>query len=316
MWPPRRLFKDVGDKHWQPGKIAQTPLNAAIRERARRQLGNVTRAQLLELGLSKGGIEWRLRSGSLASRYPGVYAIAPERIDPPALAVAAVLACGPQAVLSHASAAYLWGLIRYWEPLPEVTLTKGDRRPRGILTHRCPALKRRDVTRQRDVPITSPERTVLDMTPRLTTKQRTRMVNDARLSGYVHLATLSDVLARNPFHPGTKLLRPLAEDPSNPTRSGFEDDFRVFAARHDLPTPLINTYVNGYEVDAYFPDHKLIVELDSREYHSDEEAFEDDRERDAEQLKHGVRTVRITTARFTDTPVAEAARLLEIMGLQ
>jgi hypothetical protein len=174
-------------------------------------------------------------------------------------------------------------------------------------------LKRRDVRTQRGVPTTSPERTVLDIAPRLTKKQRTRMVNDGRLSGYVHLAARNDVLARNPYHPGAKLLRPLANDPGNPTRSPFEDDFKAFAAAYDLPAPLLNVRVNGREVDAYFPDHKLIVELDSRDYHGDAEAFEDDRERDAENLKHGLPTVRITVERFRQTPEREAARLLEIM---
>jgi hypothetical protein len=265
------------------------------------------------MGLSKGAIDRRLNNGSLVARYPGVYAIAPAREDPPALAAAAVLACGPHAALSHTSAAYLWGFQRYWEPPPEVTMGHGDRRPRHILTHRCPSLKRRDITRQRQVPITSPERTILDIAPRLTKKELTRMVNDARLSGHLHLATLNDVLARNLQHPGTKLLRPFAHDPSNPTRSGFEDDFKLFAAKYGLPTPLINTKVNGYEVDAFFPEHGVIIELDGRHFHTDPEAFEDDRERDAENLKHGLRTVRITTTRLTETPDDEADRLLKIL---
>jgi hypothetical protein len=313
MWPAWGLLRGVGDPSHDMGDISRHHRDAAIREAARRQAGHVTRAQLLEIGLSNNAIAARAAAGSLVRRYPGVYAIAPARTDPIALAFAAVLACGPAAVLSHASAAYLWGFVRYWEPPPHVTLTHGDRRPRHILTHRCPSLKRRDITRQRGVPCTSPERTALDMAPRLTKKQLTRMVNDGRLSGYVHLAPLADVVARNPHHPGAKLLQPFAQDHSNPTRSGFEDDFRLFCARYGLPTPLINVYVNGREVDAYFPDHNLIVELDSREHHGDAEAFEDDRERDAEQLKHGVGTVRITTARMGRGPDREAARLQEIL---
>jgi hypothetical protein len=285
----------------------------AIRDRAGRQAGHVSRQQLLDLGLSKGAIEKRLRNGAFVPRYPGVYALVPARTDPPALAAAAVLACGPHAVLSHASAGYLWGFLRYWEPPPHVTLTHGDRRPRHILTHRCPSLKRRDVTRQRDVPVTSPERTILDLAPTLTRKQLTRMVNDARRSGYVHLSALGDVVARNRYHPGARLLEPFVEQPGNATRSPFEDDFLQFTAKYRLPTPLINTRVNGYEVDAYFPDYDLIVELDSREFHGDAEAFETDRERDAHQLKHGLGTLRITTTRLAATPDQEAERLKEIL---
>ncbi|MFL5860643.1 MAG: DUF559 domain-containing protein [Solirubrobacteraceae bacterium] len=239
--------------------------------------------------------------------------LAPAREDPLALAAAAVLACGPDAALSHASSAYLWGFLRRWEPPPEVTLTRGDRRPRGIHTHRCPSLKAHDTTQQRGVNVTSPERTILDMAPRLSARQLTRMVNDARLSGHLHLATLSDVLTRNHHHPGTKLLTPFAEHLTNPTRSTFEDEFLAFVAHYGLPVPQINVKLNGREVDVLFPDHKLIVELDGWGFHNDRHAFETDRERDAENLRLGYRTVRITRERFTQAPDREAARLHEIL---
>jgi hypothetical protein len=142
------------------------------------------------------------------------------------------------------------------------------------------------------------------------------MVNDGRLSGYVHLAALGDVVARNRGNRGAKLLMPFVAEQGNPTRSGFEDDFKLFCARYGLPEPLINTYVNGYEVDAYFPDHRVIVELDGRRYHDDPESFEEDREQDAEQLRYGIRTVRITDERFIASPGEEAERLHEILDGQ
>lgn len=247
------------------------------------------------------------------TRYPGVYALEPARVDPPALAFAAVLACGPDAVLSHFSAAYLWGFVSRWEAPPEVTLARGDRRPRGILTHRCPSLKRRDMRRQHGVPTTSPARTILDIAPCLSGKRLTRLVNDAKREGWLHADTFNDILARNRFHPGTKLLIPFTDDPGNPTRSGLEDEFIAFTERYGLPRPLTNVMVNGRGVDAYFPDHKVIVELDGWDFHKDREAFEDDRERDAENLKHGLVTVRITRERFEGAPDREAARLQEIL---
>jgi Transcriptional regulator, AbiEi antitoxin len=281
---------------------------------AKGQHGHLARRQLLAMGLSRGAIDGRIESGEYVRVHHGVYCIAPRRDDPISRAAAAVLACGPEAVLSHGSAATLWGFLRYWTFPLEVIATQ--RKRADIATHRCRSLKRRDVTRQHGVPTTSPERTILDNAPRLTKRQLTRMVNDGRLSGYVHLAALTDVVARNPLHPGAKLLRPLVEQPGNPTRSGFEDDFKRFAATYGLPTPLINTTVNGWEVDAYFPDHRLIVELDGRRYHDDAQSFEEDRERDAEQLKRGVKTVRITDERFITSPDREAARLLEILDGQ
>jgi hypothetical protein len=304
---------DVGDPHAHRREIAQDSREAAIRKLARRQSGNLTRAQLLELGLTAGGVDRRLRNGSLVTRYPGVYCQAPARQDPPALATAAVLAGGPHAVLSHASAAHLWGFQPRWPRIPELTLTDGDRRPRGIHIHRCSTLTRRDITRQLGIRVTTPARTALDLAPRLTTKARSRLVNDARHEGYLHLASLQDVLDRNPYHPGTKWLRQFVQDPTNPTRSPLEDDFLSFIKKYRLPTPQINVHPNGREVDAFFPDHKLIVELDGWEYHKHREAFEDDRERDAENLKHGLGTIRITRERLTEAPDREAARLQRIL---
>jgi hypothetical protein len=203
----------VGDDHWQPWKISHDQLNAAIWERARRQHGNVTRGQLLELGLGKGGIEWRLRTGALIARYTGVYCLAPVRLDPPAQISAAVLAGGSHAAASHATAAYLWGFLPHYEPPPEISLPTGDRRPRHILTHRCPSLQPRDVTHQHGVPTTTRARTLLDLAPRLPATQLTRLVNDQRRDGRLRLAALDDIIARHPHHPGTTLLRPFVQNP-------------------------------------------------------------------------------------------------------
>ena len=117
----------------------------------------------------------------------------------------------------------------------EVT-AEGRRERPGILTHRCPSLKRRDITRQLGVPVTSPPRTILDIAPRLTAKQRTRLVNDARRDGFLHPDSFTDVLARNPYHPGTTAPDPVRRHPANPTRSPFEDDFLAFITKYGLPT--------------------------------------------------------------------------------
>ena len=282
---------------------------------ARRQIGHVTRAQLLELGLGNAAIGARVSTGALVTRYPGVYALPPARHDPPARIAAAVLAGGPDAVASHASAAWLWDFIPHFQPPSEITLTKGDRRPRHILTHRGRSLRPRDITRQHGVPTTTPARTLLDLAPTLTAKRLTRLVNDALRSRLLRPDALNDVLSRNPLHAGTRLLTPFLDLPGgNPTNSGFEDDFLPFLAKYGLPTPLINHPLNGDEVDTYFPDHNLIVELDGWEFHKDRHAFETDRERDAHHLAHGTPTVRITKDRLEHTPDREAARLETILS--
>ncbi len=149
--------------------------------------------------------------------------------------------------------------------------------------------------------------------PTLTKTQLTRLVNNARLDGHLRPDALQDILTRNPLHPGAKLLKPFAETTTNPTRSDFEDAFLAFTTKYNLPTPLINTKVNGYEVDASFPEHNLIVECDGYDYHKDRAAFESDRERDAHQLARGTPTVRLTRERLEQTPDREAARLTTIL---
>lgn len=281
---------------------------------AAKQSGYATRRQLVDLGLPATTIDHRVRAGWYVAAHAGVYAIGPRRDDPIARAAAALLAGGPDAVLSHGSAASLWGIKRRWEFPVEVTLTAGDRRPPGIRTHRSRTLARVDIRRHLGIRVTSPARTLLAIAPRTPDKALARMLNDARRGGYVHLATLTDLLARCPNHPGTAKLKAFVAQPHGPTRSEFEDAFVAFADRYDLPTPLVNTRVNGYELDALFAAQKLIVELDGWEFHNDRTAFADDRERDSEMLKSGYATMRVTWERLRDTPGREAARLREILS--
>jgi very-short-patch-repair endonuclease len=137
-----------------------------------------------------------------------------------------------------------------------------------------------------------------------------RRVNEARRAEILTVGDLADVTDRFPRHPGTKLLRPLLEVKGGPTRSEWEDAFPAWCRRHRLPSPVMSAVVAGYEVDALFPHEKVIVELDSWEYHKDRTSFESDRERDAATLAAGYVTVRITWGRMT---AAEAARLQAIL---
>jgi hypothetical protein len=127
------------------------------------------------------------------------------------------------------------------------------------------------------------------------------------------LDDLADVADRNPIHPGAPLLRPHLDNPQNPARSGGEDDFPTFCQRYGLPTPVINATVHGVEVDAYFPQERLLVELDGWPYHRDRGSFEGDRDRDATMLMRGLPTVRITYDRLDSEPDLEAARLHAIL---
>jgi hypothetical protein len=238
----------VGDK----GSIS-----TLIAHIAEGQHGHITRVHLLALGLGIEAIKYRVRTGELIPVHAGVYAVRYRRVEPVARAMAAVLACGEGALLSHDSAAALWGL-RRWPEIPEVTCPTHVRRPH-IDTHRSRTLEPNDTRRQLNVPTTSAARAIADIALRLTDKQLTRATQNARRAGHIKPTDLHRLLLRCPR------LQQLVDPEQNPTRSGLEDILIPWLTKHGLPIPRINTLVNGYEVDALYPEHKVIVELDSWE---------------------------------------------------
>jgi hypothetical protein len=290
-------------------------IDRGIAQIAARQRRNITRAQLIAIGLTDDDIAYRVKLGRLHRVYRGVYAVGCPPTTPLDRAAAAVLACGPRAALSHGSAMTLWGFWKRWDSPFEVSVV-GDRRPKGIRTHRVTGLLRRDVTVQLGIRVTSPARTLLDSAPAMSGKSLTRAVNDARRAKLLSLEALADVAARFRLRAGAPLLAVHAGAAHNPPRSGFEDDFPPFCRQFGLPTPRLNTTVCGYEVDALFEAERVIVELDGWDFHSNRQAFENDRERDADTLAAGFVTVRITSARFKARPAEEAARLHRILAVR
>jgi hypothetical protein len=287
-------------------------IDEGIAQIATGQQRNITRMQLLAVGLKDVAINYRVKAGRLHRVFNGVYAVGCPPTTPLEKAAAAVLACGDRAALSHGSAMTLWGFWKRWDEPFEVSVT-ADRRPKGIKVHRVAGLLRRDVRTEQGIRVTSPARTLLDMAPRIPAKSLTRFVNDGRRSGLITLEAVADVVHRFPLHPGAPRLRRHVDTKQNPTRSGFEDDFLPFCERFGLPTPRVNMMLHGFEVDAYFEAEKLIVELDGWDFHNDRGAFEDDRERDATMLMHGIVTIRITKRRLEADPEREAARLHAIL---
>lgn len=280
---------------------------------ALRQYGHVTRAQLVELGLAERRIDRWIEAGRLIRVHAGVYAVGLAREDAVARAAAAVLACGPGALLSHTSAAALWGLGPEWPRWPQVTLPSGDRRPPGIQVHRCSTLARADRRRQRLIWVTSVARTILDIAPGLGERRLRRIVNDALVADLLRPSTLAELLDRCPKHPGAKRLRPFADD-DEPTKSELEDSFAEFVKRHGLPVPRTNFRVAGVERDIVYERERVIVELDGWRFHRSRASFEADRERDAVALAAGFVTVRLTWRRVHGVPAVEAARLREILA--
>jgi Transcriptional regulator, AbiEi antitoxin/AbiEi antitoxin C-terminal domain len=279
---------------------------------AGKQYGYIMREQLLAIGLGRRAIQYRIETGRLIPVYPGVYAVGHVNSTPVARAFAAVLACGKGAVLGYGSAATLWGFNKYWDAPFEV-IAPTNRKHEGIRVHRSRTLTRQDITRQLGVPVTTPERTVLDIATRMSDERLTRVVNDGRRSGFLHLNDLADALDRNPRHPGRKRLMRFVEDSRDHTNSPLEDEFLEFAKRYGLPEPVTNTHVLGYEVDVLFEAEKVIVELDGWEFHRFRSNFESDRNRDADMLAADFVTVRVTRERMHRDPGHEARRLITIL---
>jgi hypothetical protein len=261
---------------------------------AARQWGHVTRRQLLGLGMAPSTIHVWVAAGRLIPVHAGVYAVGYRRVEPIALACAAVLAGGDGAVLSHDSALALWEL-RRWPRVPEI-LTPGHVRRPGIVAHRSATLRRHEVTTQLGIRVTRPARAIADIRSRLTSRQLIRITNNARLA---HILTVDEA-------------ERLLGHRRNPTRSGFEDDFQAWLERHDLPQPLTDVWVAGDLVDAFYPEQRLVIELDHYGTHGDPESFVDDRERDARKLQIGLRTLRLTPERLT---AAEAERLRRTLAV-
>lgn len=280
-------------------------LHGKIAQLAQAQHGHVTRAQLLDFGVAPSTItDWATR-GHLIRVFTGVYAVGHLPRGPLPRAAAAVLAGGPGAVLSHESAAALYGL-RRWPTRPEISTPVHVRRP-GIRAHRPASLARAEVRTYNAIRTTTPARTMADIAPRLTDRHLARIIDDARLAGHLNPGQLRHLLTSCPR------ARELIDPDDEPFRSDWERDFRAFAATYGLPTPLFNRRVAGHRVDALYPEEKLIIELDSWRFHRDRHSFETDRERDADTSAEGYLTLRLTWHRLTHQPDDEAARIHRIL---
>jgi very-short-patch-repair endonuclease/predicted transcriptional regulator of viral defense system len=266
----------------------------------RRQQGVITRPQLLRLGYTSAAIRHRLETGWLHPLFRGVYAVGRPEVTREGLWMAGVLSCGAGAVLSHRSAASLWGIRPYWPGEIEVTVAarRQPRRP-GVRVHRSRTLAPSDITRRNGIPVTTPVRTLMDSAPSLTGRQLERAINEADRLGLADVERLRRALDDCPRTPGAAVLRKML-DPATfaRTRSGVESDFLGIARRAGLPKPLTLQIVNGYEVDFYWPDLGLVVETDSWLHHRTPFQQARDRERDQAHTAAG-----LTCLRFTDVQI-------------
>jgi very-short-patch-repair endonuclease len=276
--------------------LAPDSLIAALAER---QHGVVGRAQLLGAGIVHSAIGRRVEARRLHPVYRGVYAVGHRNLTLRGRWMAAVLAT--DGVLSHRSAGGLW-CVRPWTGAIEVT-TRWARRPQpGLLLHRA-VLAPDEITTHHGIPTTTPARTLLDLAAVLDRTALQRAMNEAEIQ---RLPGPQLLMNRYSSKPGTANLRSLA--PPSHTKRELEARFVLFLNDRRFPRPQTNVLIEGEEVDAVWPDRRLIVELDGYESHGTRQAFENDRRKDRKLTAAGWTVIRITW-RDLDDPEALAAEL-------
>jgi very-short-patch-repair endonuclease len=287
-----------------------------IRRLAERQHGIVTRDQLLRQGVGSGLIEARIDVGAFVTIYEGVFAVGHGRLSCEATWLAAVLACGHTAVLSHGSALELWGIGKGGGRV-EVTRRAGGTTRSGIWLHQTRFLPSAHTTVKGGIPATTAERTLLDIAARMRQRDLERTVVEADRAGLLDWPRMHRVVAHSNGKKGSGRLRRAVRDidpRSRDTRSPLEVDFLALCRAAGLPRPEVNVLVEGYLVDFLWRIERLVVETDGYAFHGDRNAFERDRERDLDLTAAGYEVGWFTYRMLTRQPEACARRIREALS--
>ena len=290
-------------------------LERAVAEIAAVQDNIVTWEQLIAAGVGRGAIGYRQRAGVIHRLYRGVYLVGHAPPTQAGRARAAVLACGVNAVLSHRSAAELWGLLPELEDAVDVTVIARNPGIRaGIRRHRATELPANQIRSIRAIPVTSPARTICDLAgvdPHLAEEA----LEQARVRRLVTDRQLRRVIDLAPTRTGSAFIRALraGENGTGYTRSKGERAMRALIRSAELPQPLVNATLHGFLVDFLWTDQRLVVEVDGYQFHRDRAAFERDRRRDQILTAAGYRVIRITWRQLCDQPLAVIARLAQAL---
>jgi very-short-patch-repair endonuclease len=283
----------------------------AIAALAKRQHGVVSRRQLLAAGVTARAIEHRLAMRRLHHVHRGVYAVGHPLVSGEGRYLAAVLACGAGAVVSHRSAAAMWDLRPSSSPVVHVTVARrGTRRRRGIAVHATRWLPSEEVAAKDAVPCTSPMRTLVDLAAVLRPRDLSRALERSLMLRLFDRAALAAALAHAGGRRGTGALGRLVaelDDEPPPARSELERRFLELVRAARLPAPVVNGRVGAYEVDFHWPAHRFVVETDGRATHDTPIAFERDRERDLALALAGFDVVRISWRQLDREPDRVAA---------
>jgi very-short-patch-repair endonuclease len=264
----------------------------------------VTRRDLEALGFSAEAVDHRVETGRLHQISRAVYAVGRPELTPHGRWMAAVLACGDGAALSHRSAAQLWGIEYEEGQRIDVSIRRRSRLERpGIVVHARPSLPRRSVVRRFGIPVTDPVQTLIDLATELKILRLERAVNEADKLDLVDPETLRAALDAYVGMPGVRALRTMLDRHTfRLSDSDLEVLFRPLALAGGLPLPLTKHQVLGFEADFFFPDHGLVVETDGLRYHRTPAQQARAAKRDQRHTAAGLRVLR-----FTHWQVAHAA---------
>lgn len=289
----------------EPKCVTPQRATAVIRGLAERQHGVVTGRQLAAHGLTESLIKSRVRDGQLVLLHRGVFAVGHRRIGLYGEWMAAVLACGPRAVLSYGTAAQLWGIRGSRRPI-EVTRVSGHRRPHGVRLHQTRSLPDEHVTKEAGIPVTTLERTLLDTASRLDERQLEHDLVAADRSRRLRWPRLWKVLTEyDRGRKGAKRLKRVAArvDPRFADAvSASEVDFLILCREEGLKMPQVNVLVEGKRVDFFWPTESLIVEADSYGFHADRSSFELDHQSTVDLEVAGYRVHRTTYKMLESNP--------------
>ena len=282
---------------------------------ARQQHGVVTRAQLAANGYSPKAIRHRVATGRLHQIYHGVFAIGRPAVTLHGRWIAAVLTCGPRAVLSHSSAAALWLIRPSSNNRIHVSLPAGfSPRPRArIAIHRRPTLTANDITRHAGIPVTTPICTLIDLATSLDARALEAAVNEADKLGLTNPERLRVALTQRVRRPGVRQLRELLDQHTfSLTDSELERRFLRLAREAGLPKPMTQARVSGYKVDFYWPALELVIETDGLRYHRTPAQQAKDRARDQALTAAGIIVLRFTHAQVRFEPGRVEATLAAV----
>jgi very-short-patch-repair endonuclease len=288
-------------------------LDGEIARLAERQHGLVATRQLRALGLSRNAIAARAAAGRLHRIHRGVYAVGHPVLPRGGRWMAAVLAAGPGAALSHASAAALWEIRPTQATRIDVTVrTAGGRRQPGLRIHRAQALRADETTHRHAIPVTTPARTLLDLASSLPRRALERALDQAEILELFDLGELRRLIDAHRGQRGARrLVAALTEHEGGTTitRSELEERFLTLCRRQGMARPRVNATLCGLEVDFLFAAQRLVVEVDGYRFHRSRRAFERDRQRDALVAAAGYRVLRFSYDQVTGDPETVVAAI-------